>query len=190
MHSLTSHFILGYHGCDKEDGERILNGEDFTFTRNDYDWLGHGVYFWENNPSRGFQFAQEKQKRRPDKIKEPFVIGAVIDLGFCLDMTTHNAIAAIKASYNLLPSFLEDGEETPQNKLGPDFILRHLDCQVIEFLHHLREINNQNEFDSVRGIFTEGERIYENAGFYEKTHTQIAIRNESCIKEVFRVRQF
>ena len=42
-------FVLGFHGCDREIGEAVLNG-DITHldpSRNDYDWLGEGVYFWD-----------------------------------------------------------------------------------------------------------------------------------------------
>jgi len=32
--------VVGYHGCDAEVAERILDGTPFTPSRNDYDWLG------------------------------------------------------------------------------------------------------------------------------------------------------
>jgi len=42
--------VLGYHGCDAEFADSILSGEtkirDWKESRNRYDWLGHGVYFW------------------------------------------------------------------------------------------------------------------------------------------------
>ena len=41
--------------------------------------------------------------------------------------------------------------------------------------------------NSVKGVFVEGDPIYETAGFYEKTHIQICVRNADCIKGVFRV---
>jgi len=41
--------------------------------------------------------------------------------------------------------------------------------------------------DSVRGVFVEGEEVYPGAGFREKTHVQLCIRNLDCIKGVFRV---
>jgi hypothetical protein len=40
-------------------------------------------------------------------------------------------------------------------------------------------------FDSVRGLFREGDPIYPGSGFYERTHTQIAVRSLECIKGVF-----
>lgn len=41
--------------------------------------------------------------------------------------------------------------------------------------------------DTVRAVFTEGRPLYPNAGFFEKTHAQIALPNPACIKGVFRV---
>lgn len=40
-------------------------------------------------------------------------------------------------------------------------------------------------FDSARGLFSEGKRIYPDAGFKAKTHVQICVRNPSCIKGYF-----
>jgi len=41
--------------------------------------------------------------------------------------------------------------------------------------------------DTVKGVFTEGKPIYPGAGFDEKTHIQIVVRSQRCIKGVFRV---
>jgi hypothetical protein len=63
-----------------------------------------------------------------------------------------------------------------------DLLLRDLDCAVIETLHSLRYPNSDfKSFDSVRGVFWEGAEIYPNAGFKEKNHIQICIRNKNCI---------
>ncbi len=45
MHRLSASFILGYHGCRKSVGEKLLAGADFEPSDNAYDWLGPGVYF-------------------------------------------------------------------------------------------------------------------------------------------------
>ena len=51
--------VLGYHGCDPAFAEKLLSGEvpinDWKPSTNDYDWLGHGIYFWEYAPERAFQ---------------------------------------------------------------------------------------------------------------------------------------
>ena len=41
--------------------------------------------------------------------------------------------------------------------------------------------------DTLKGVFTEGKPVYPGAGFNEKTHIQIVVRNHRCIKGVFRV---
>ena len=51
-------FVLGYHGCDRRIGEGILrNDEHIAISKNRYDWLGEGAYFWENSPERGREWA-------------------------------------------------------------------------------------------------------------------------------------
>jgi peptide-methionine (S)-S-oxide reductase len=58
---------------------------------------------------------------------------------------------------------------------------------VINYLHTVREANGQQPFDTVRGVFLEGDPIYANAGFRRETHIQICVRNLAMIKGVFRV---
>jgi hypothetical protein len=63
----------------------------------------------------------------------------------------------------------------PKNVLGPDMLLCRLDCAVIKYLHSLLAASGQKPFDTVRGVFREGPPIYENSGFFEKTHIQICV---------------
>jgi hypothetical protein len=81
------------------------------------------------------------------------------------------------------------GDELPINKpieKETDLLLRHLDCAVIENLHTVRKELDLDSFDSVRGVFWEGKPLYPNAGFREKNHIQICIRNPDCIRGYFR----
>jgi len=59
----------------------LFNGKHITDSVNDYDWLGHGQYFWEYNYDRALSWAKEKE------YMDPSVIGATIDLGRCLNLT-------------------------------------------------------------------------------------------------------
>lgn len=186
MHRLSYGFVLGYHGCDKAVGEKLLYGTSFTSSENDYDWLGPGIYFWEANPIRGLEFAAEAGKRTGSKIREPFVVGAVIDLGACLDLTTAFGIEAVRRGYQSLRlSHSESGAPLPRN--SADLLLRRLDCAVIRRVHAIFDEASLPPFDTVRGIFTEGSPAYEGAAFSEKTHVQIAVCNPHAIKGVFRV---
>ena len=98
------------------------------------------------------------------------------------------ALPLLKA---LKESFEKEGRELPTNvALGPsnDLLLRPLDCAVINSLHELHKIAGMPGYDSVRGVFWEGEDLYKGAGFKAKNHIQIAIINPNCIKGFFRPR--
>jgi hypothetical protein len=188
VHHLSTSFVLAYHGCDLDLGECLFVGTQiFTPSDNDYDWLGPGVYFWESNPDRALEFAREKQKRG-EGIRKPFVVGAVVDLGMCLDLTTKDSIESLKNAYGSLVNFIPEGVHLPVN--GPEMWRRRLDCAVIKFLHVIQKSPEAKTIDTVRGIFTEGKPIYDGAGFLEKTHVQIAVVNLDCIKAAFRVQNF
>jgi len=58
---------------------------------------------------------------------------------------------------------------------------------VINHLHKVREAALLPAFQTVKAVFIEGNRIYDDAGFFEKTHIQICVRDKFCIKGVFRV---
>lgn len=186
MYSILPSFVLGFHGCDREIGEAILAGQKSPKTsKNDYDWLGDGVYFWENSPERALSYAQMLQRKKNQtqgNIKNPFVIGAVINLGTCLNLTDENALLEVKAAYTSLSNLSKLGE-TPMPENNPGFagdedkIKRHLDCAVIMLLHRLREQEKFTGFDSVRSPFFEGGALYEGTAFTQKAHIQIAVRN-------------
>lgn len=179
--------MLGYHGCDAKIAERLLAGEPFRQSENNYDWLGHGIYFWEANPKRGLDYAHELKARgsRP-KIKKPDVVGAVIDLGLCLDLTASASIAHVRIAYESVSAAAAQNS-VPLPKNSEDGLRRHLDCFVIEALHDIRKDASELPLDSLKGVFVEGSPIYPKSGFYEKTHIQICVRNPECIKGVFRV---
>jgi hypothetical protein len=62
-------FVLGYHGCDEAIGERILQNDDHVaVSRNRYDWLGEGAYFWENSPERALEWAAFLKNHPPQQI--------------------------------------------------------------------------------------------------------------------------
>ena len=190
MYSTKPGLVFAFHGCDKEVCERVLNGKaQLVPSENEYDWLGNGIYFWDGNLKRAWQFAEELKKlprSNKQNITNPAVLGAVIDLGDCLDLVNSEHLELLKESYKKLEiSSRILGLKLPHNKKGKDsgdLLLRNLDCFVIENLHKRRL---PLSFDSVRGVFWEGEELYHNAGFKEKNHIQICIRNPNCIKGYF-----
>lgn len=197
MYSTRTGLVLGFHGCDKSVALDILNHRaNFKTSQNSYDWLGHGTYFWENSPDRAFEFAKFLcENPRPNKknIEEPAVLGVVIDLGQCFDLLDYGMLKILKTGYDVFKTIFENsGRELPENiKAGcsEDLLLRNLDCAVFETIHANRLDKGEYFFDTVRGVFWEGGELYPNAGFREKDHIQICVRNPNCIKGVFLPRE-
>ena len=89
--------IIGFHGCDITTYENVLyKHEPMKPSNNDYDWLGNGIYFWEHNLERAWQWANDSAKRKSSSIKTPAVIGAVINLGNCLNLFDSKNIQLLK----------------------------------------------------------------------------------------------
>lgn len=188
VESFRPSFFIGYHGCRSDVGAAILKrGETFKKRDKSYDWLGPGVYFWENDAVRALDWSSAGLQRKGRGAEKPFVLGAIIDPGNCLDLTLRESMPLLEAAYQDL---VASGEPLPENKdragiAQGDKLLRFLDCAVIRRLHTLLEVSGLPPFDTVRGMFTEGAEVYPGASFLRLTHTQIAVLNPDCIIEVF-----
>jgi len=196
MYSSKPSIVYGFHGLDKKIALKILNNEDnFHHSNNKYDWLGSGIYFWENNLERAKQYAVEDSSRSTSSISEPFVLGAVLELGNCLDLLDQKYNDFLKEAYIQLKQDLEaEGKDLPKNNhFGStdfDFKARELDCAVIRYACALAEELGE-PFDSIRSAFIEGAPLYEGAKFHSENHIQLAIINTDCIKGIFlpRIKQ-
>ena len=196
MYSKKTGLVLGFHGCDETTCNRVINGGNLKPSKNDYDWLGNGMYFWETDPIRAMEWAEQAAKRPSSSVKNPAVIGAVIDLGNCLDLTNRKSQPFLRLGYEKLQEYcLKNGVEMPRNdNVGnnKDELLRRLDCAVIQMIHATIQLEQNSgimPFDSVRGMFVEGGPAYKGAGIMEKTHTQLCIVNPNCIKGYFLPRE-
>lgn len=183
--------IIGFHGCRKKLQEEVAGGKkSLRPSNNNWDWLGDGIYFWQNNYDRAHDYATNPPPGV--KIDEPAVLGAVFSLGNCLDLTDKKYIDIAKYAFETLKQSTEiEGTKLPTNHNPPDSknsrdkILRKLDCAVIKRIHFEMEKLGEPPFDSVRGVFLEGDELYAGAGFWEKTHIQVCIRNPNLIRGYF-----
>ncbi len=180
-------FVLGFHGTEKSLVDEVVTGKANHLKKSDgsYEWLGHGIYFWENDPQRGLEWAQSGNAK--NKIKEPDVAGAIIDLGLCLDLTTRMGLDEVTEAFaTLRDSYAKANKTMPTNTGGKNQFKRELDCQVIQTLHLYRKDNLLPPYDSVRAPFPEDDSLYDGAGFRIRNHIQLAIININCIKGYFR----
>ena len=176
MYKKRDNLLFGFHGCDETICDALVSGKqkNLNFSENSYDWLGKGMYFWENDAERAFEWAQSLVKQRQNKnqkVTKPAVLGAVICLGHCLDFLERENLIKLKEYYSIISqSFKEQGLALPKNKGRNDLLKRELDCFLI------------NSF------VAQGNELYPTSGFREKDHIQIAILYPNCIKGFFKVR--
>lgn len=205
MYSRRPNLVIGFHGCDKSIRDTLVrNPQIIKISEKPHDWLGHGIYFWENNLARAREWAIQKAKQ--GRIKEPAVVGAVIDLGYCCDFLDSGHIELLKNYYYAMEKiYKEIGKPLPVNKdlardEHKDKLLRELDCAVIEYMHAVicnnckndvkkRGLSDLKMFDAVRNVFTEGGPAFKGSGIREKNHIQICVRNLNNIKGFFIPRE-
>ncbi len=178
--------ITGFHSCDRKIGLQVLNGEiDLLPSDNKWDWLGKGIYFWEQNPQRALEYAIKCAKGEQvfnGEINTPFVIGAIIELGNCLNLVEPTSLQIVKeAFYGLEKTFRESGKKMPRNQ-GAN---RQLDCAVIRYLHEARRINGYDVYDTIRSPFHEGGSLYNGSNFTSHLHIEISVLNPEFIKGYF-----
>ena len=205
LYNANPSLVIGFHGCDEKTRDKLLtNPNEVKISKEKFDWLGNGMYFWENNYKRALQWAKDKQKR--GTIEKPAVIGAVLQLNYCCDFLDSEFIDTLNQYYKLMEAAYASAElPLPINKDLPsdehkDKILRELDCAVIEFMHteiqrrvkedlQAKGYSDYKVFDSVKGVFTEGGKAFVGSGLSAKSHIQICVRNMNCIKGFFLPRK-
>jgi len=178
--------ITGFHSCDKKVGLAVLNGEmNLKPSNNDWDWLGSGVYFWEQNPMRALEYAQESKVGKQFnkiRIETPFVLGAIIELGNCLNLMEPKSLNIIKSSHDALSRLYANSDEPmPVNKNAN----RKLDCAVIKYVHKTRRDTGEDPIDTIRCPFQEGDPVYESSHFTDRLHIEICVLNTDLIKGYF-----
>ena len=168
--------VLGYHGCEPDFADRLILGEisidKWIPSENPYDWLGHGVYFWEHGPERARDWGKGG------------VVGAVIQLGLCLDLTDLRHTRLLSEQYEQLRLLEESGGlKLPKNR-GKE---RRLDCLVINGMVKSSE-DDGIHFQTVRCPFLEGDRAFPGSEILKESHIQIVVQKNAlntCILGIF-----
>lgn len=123
------------------------------------------------------------------------MLGAVIDLGNCLDLMARESLELVRRAHMRLkdahdrdPGLGSLPVNARAGEADGDRLLRRLDCATIQYLHSFLKAEELPPFDTVRGLFTEGGPLYPGSGFAAKTHVQISVRSPQNIKGFFRVK--
>jgi hypothetical protein len=183
--------VIGYHGCLEPLASELLSGKkslaDWPVSRNKWDWLGEGIYFWEHGPHRAMRWAENKARARraAGRHVKPTVVGAIILLrDNVLDLTDFHFAPMLAKSYEVLASrFAATGLKLPENEES-DRKRHNLDCLVINTLFRIPRI--RAAYSVVRGAFEEGDCAFPGSMIKKETHIQLAVRDPSVICGLFK----
>lgn len=204
--------VLAYHGCDISIRDRLVRGEITPhISRNPYDWLGDGLYFFEGDHQRARKLA-EAAHARPEHllsrqpIATPAVVGAVLEVDRWFDLTTQIGIQNFtNASSAVISAHEQKGKEIPVNQAAfpgdEDLLHRAFDKAVCDMVDKFRalvfdqalaqgdadRIIASAPYQAARGAFEQGKLIAEGSSIHTDTHIQIAVRDLRCIKGWFLV---
>jgi hypothetical protein len=168
-------FVTGYHGCHIDVANDIVSGAGFRPSENGYDWLGAGIYFWEDGPSRAAEWARYKFGDSGTVVK------ANISLEHCLNLLDTAHFERMEQSYlGIVRTSEQLGLAVPKNTRK----LHELDYVVIETYCWDAVASGGNAFQTVRGCFPEGKPLYAGSKILRETHIQVSVRDRGCISEV------
>jgi hypothetical protein len=181
--------LFGYHGCTLDFAKRIttpsVDIEEWNHSDKAWDWLGDGVYFWEEAPLRAWEWAVAMCARKGGS---PAVVGALIAPRTLVDLGDTEFADQLKTAYELVKSTFEQlGKPLPENKpfkadpTDPDRKFRALDRLVVEELVG-SPARKGTVIEAVRAPFQEGAEAYPGAAIYLRSHVQIAVRDPTCIR--------
>ncbi len=184
--------IIAYHGCLRPTFEdALLHGKHPSPSDQPYDWLGRGIYFWEYGPDRALEWARLKARRASKPASEARVLGAILQLGVCIDLLDTKWTRRLRQAHELLRESWGATTPFPENRLPAQSSgepqLRYLDCAVINAAAKFYANETGVTPQTIRGAFWEGDPAYPGSGIYEKSHVQICVRDTSCIIGYFRV---
>lgn len=172
--------IIGYHGTRRSVALEIVQGKRrFKVSKNQDDWLGSGVYFWEHAPQQAWWWA-ERRRRRHGWNEEIAVLGSMIRLGFCFDLLDPWNVKYLDEIYKLfILDQMAAGLAPPHNVRNH----KYLDCAVFQHAYAILEASGHS-LDSTRAVYVptgQEKRVWPHSWIAREAHIQICVRNPACI---------
>lgn len=187
--------VRAFHGTTLTAARSITSGHaPWRPSANAHDWLGHGIYFFEESLSLAVDWALgvTRQIASLGQIDSPAVIAADIDLTDCVDLCSGKWNANLSQIYSKLSHPIraqhaprlttaagidhDIGDQVTQQVLAHNFT----DTAVIDTL--CRDLTkNGTPVTCKRAAFSDGDQLYTNSYFFRRTQIQIAALDLSIL---------
>lgn len=168
--------LRGFHGTTLEAAQSIL-ATGFRQSDEPWDWLGTGVYFWQDAPLRAYQWSVE-WSRIKGRSGVPVVVQADVNLDGCLDLLDIFWDGPIKkASADFLQLLTTLDKKDLKNKPGGRNLM---DCAFFNFLAESLQEKGV-PVRSIRAAVTEGQALFPESPIHDRSHIQVAVRDLGMI---------
>ncbi len=182
-----------------ERAEQILL-RGFEHSRNEWDWLGKGVYFFESAPTLARDWSEQLTARLATKgiVAKSAVVSATLRLDGCIDLLDNEWVGAIQECAGRLTAegMLKTQHGLRLRSAGNEasvicdydmplssYRYNAADCQVMNALWgYLRD--DGDTAPSIRAPFVLGKQLFSNSFFFHESHVQIAVIDPSVISDV------
>jgi hypothetical protein len=163
---------IGYHGTSHAAAQIVLR-DGFRVSRNAYDWLGDGVYFFQDAPNRAREWAAQRYG------SDGVVIRSIIRLEDCLDLLDIQWNVFLEAAYtSVVEASQRTGVGLPRQTAGA----HRLDRVVVNYAIDMLLEEYGMTVRAVRGVFGEGGPVFPGSAILDRAHVQIAVRDLSLIE--------
>lgn len=116
------------------------------------------------------------------KINTPFVLGAIIELGNCLNLVESASLQIVSEAYwEMAERISYIDQPLPINK-GNN---KALDCAVFKYIHLINERDGKPPYDTIRCAFAEGGEVYPGSTISQRLHIQVCVMNTDSVKGYF-----
>ena len=163
---------IGYHGTSRQAALIVLR-DGFRVSRNAYDWLGDGVYFFQDAPNRAREWAAQRYGA------DGVVIRSIIRLDDCLDLLDIQWNDLLIEAYTaVVEAAQRAGVPLPRQTAGA----HRLDRAVVNLAVALLGTRRGMPVRAVRGVFGDGMPVFSGSAILSRAHVQIAVRDPSMIE--------
>jgi hypothetical protein len=146
--------------------------QGFSMSQNPYDWLGDGVYFFQDAPHRAREWATQRYGG------DGVVIRSIIRLDDCIDLLDFQSNDLIVRAYQLFTVRMGLARRTlPRQTAGAHRLDRAVMNYAVEMLSQ-----DGVAVRVVRGVFAEGVPVFPGSAIMNRAHVQIAVRDASLIE--------
>ncbi len=178
--------IDAYHAGERRVLEDVAErGIRLTWSTQDREWLGHGVYFWGYSLGHAKRWVDIGSRLNWWGAEGPAILETKIELKNCLNLLDPSSVELLDAAATMVKkTCVELSVDLPENSRYVDGVPveRRLDCAIINQVHQIQHIMGRPAFDTVLSGFEDGAPYLPGATFRRTSHIQIAVRNHDCIQ--------